>query len=55
MNGVVFQTSVRTITTKADQRSVSHACSTPSQGLTKPVTGSKANFHASAATTVMTA
>jgi hypothetical protein len=55
MNGVVFQTSVRMITRNADQRSVSQAVSTPSQGLTKPVTGSNANFHASAATTVMMA
>ena len=53
MKGVVFQISVKMMTRNADQRSVSQAWSSPSRALTKPMVGSKANFHASAATTVM--
>ena len=54
MKGVVFHTSVATIIANADQRWSNHARSSTPIPWTKPVVGSKANRHASAATTVMT-
>ena len=52
MNGVVFHTSVRTITTIDGTRSLNQARSVLSRALTKPVVGSNANCQARAATTV---
>ena len=53
MKGVVFQTSVATMTRYADQVCVNQFRSVCSMPFTKPVVGSKANRHTNAATTVM--
>ena len=49
----LFHTSAAMMTTKEDQVSANQTRSMPSQELTNPVVGSKANCQASAATTVM--
>ena len=53
MKGVVFHTSVAMMTKSDDPRSVSHARSVLNHESMKPVPGVNANFHASAATTVI--
>ena len=53
MKGVVFHTSVAMMTKSDDPRSVSHARSVSNHESMKPVPGVNANFHASAATTVI--